>query len=244
MLKKTGLILILVLILSAFCFGEVKKVVEQFALKTQKDKVSYSIGLDIGTSMKKQELDIDLKLFMKGLTDGLSSAKPLLTKEQIQEVFDAYQKEMAVKLAKRQAELAEQNKKEGEAFLEANKTKDGVVTLPSGLQYKVLTEGTGLSPAAGDTVLVDYRGTLIGGTEFDSSYQRGQPAKFMVSQVIPGWAEALQLMKAGSKWQLFIPAGLAYGESGAGQTIGPNMALIFEVELLAINPKEETNPTP
>ncbi len=244
MLKKFGWILGIVLIVSVFSFGEAKKVAQQIALKTQKEKLSYSIGMDIGTGMKKQEVDIDMKLFMKGLTDGLSGDKPLLTPEEIKAVFEVYQQEMSAKRAEKFAKLAVQNKKDGEAFLAANGTKEGIVTLSSGLQYKVVTEGNGPKPAADDTVTVHYRGTLIDGTEFDSSYKRNQPAKFMVTQVIPGWTEALQLMKAGSKWQLFIPANLAYGENGAGQTIEPNMTLVFEVELLAIEPKTTVTPNP
>jgi FKBP-type peptidyl-prolyl cis-trans isomerase FklB len=146
----------------------------------------------------------------------------------------AFQQEMMANQSKKAGELAEKNQKEGEAFLAANKKKDSVITLPSGLQYKVIAEGTGKMPTLNDTVTTNYRGTLIDGTEFDNSYKRGEPATFPVSGVIPGWTEALQHMKVGAKWQLFVPSNLGYGERGAGETIGPNATLIFEVELLSI----------
>ena len=207
---------------------------EKTVLKTKKDKVSYSIGLDIGNSFKKQAIDIDPEILIKGLKDGLSGEPALLTDTEVREVLIAFQQEMKAKEEGRMKELSEKNKKEGEAFLAENKKKEGVVTLPSGLQYKVITAGTGGMPKSTDTVTTHYRGTLIDGTEFDSSHKRGQPATFPVSGVIAGWTEALQLMKVGSKWQLFIPSDIAYGARGAGGTIGPNAALIFEVELLSI----------
>ena len=212
------------------CFGAVKKEVEQIVLKTQQDKVSYMIGFQTGQNLKKQGIEVDLKLLKRGLIDGLSGDKPLLSDAELKEVIMTLQKDVLTR-------LSEKNKKDGEAFLANNKTKPGVVTLPSGLQYKVLTAGTGPTPKADDTVTVNYQGTLIDGTEFDSSYKRGTPAKFGVSQVIPGWTEALKLMKVGAQWQLFIPANLAYGEQGAGRVIGPNTVLIFKVELLSIEPK-------
>jgi FKBP-type peptidyl-prolyl cis-trans isomerase FklB len=203
-------------------------------LTTLKDRVSYSIGLDIGNSFKKQEIDIDPDLLIMGLKDALSGEKVLLTDQEAREALIAFQEEMRSKQENRMEEIAEKNSKAGEAFLAENKKKEGVNTLPSGLQYRVLTAGTGKIPQATDTVSTHYRGTLIDGTEFDSSYKRGEPATFPVSGVIKGWTEALQLMKVGSKWQLFIPADLAYGPRGTGGTIGPNSTLIFEVELLSI----------
>jgi len=207
---------------------------ENLALKSQKDKVSYIIGMDIGTNLKKQSIDIDTNIFAKGVKDALSGGKPLLTEQEIQETMVAFQKEVMAK----QAEVGKKNKAEGEAFLAENKKKEGVKTLPSGLQYKVINVGTGKKPKSTDIVIVHYRGTLINGTEFDSSYKRGQPVNFQVSGVIPGWTEALQLMQEGAKWQLFIPSNLAYGEQGAGRDIGPNATLIFEVELVSIQEKK------
>ena len=216
---------------------------EKLVLKNQKDKVSYSIGLNIGRNLandlKKQSIDIDPNILAKGIQDALAGAKPLLTDQEIQETMVAFQKEMMAKLE----EMAKKNKADGEAFLAENKKKEGVKTLPSGLQYKVIKAGTGKKPKADDTVTANYRGTLIDGTEFDSSYKRGQPATFPVSGVIPGWTEALQLMEEGAKWQLFIPSSLAYGERGTGGLVGPNAILIFEVELVSIKEKtQESKP--
>jgi len=212
-------------------------------LKDQKEKVSYSIGLDIGTTLKRQLIDVNEGLLKKGLEDGLSGAKPLMTDEQMKETMATFQKEMVAKQAAAKKVTGEKNAAEAKKFLAENKTKEGVKTTASGLQYKVLKEGTGPSPKATETVKVNYRGTTIAGTEFDSSYKRGQPASFPVNRVIKGWTEALQLMKVGSKYQLFVPADLAYGERGAGSDIGPNAMLLFEVELLGIEPAA-TTPTP
>lgn len=201
---------------------------EKLVLKNQKEKVSYIIGMNIGTNFKKQLIDIDPSILAKGIQGALSGTKPLLTEQEIQETMVAFQKE-----------LMEKHKKQGENFLAENKKKEGVKTLPSGLQYKVIKAGTGKKPKLDDTVAVHYRGTLIDGTEFDSSYRRGQPATFQVSGMIPGWIEALQLMEQGAKWQLFIPSNLAYGERGTpGGQIGPNATLIFEVELISIQEKK------
>ena len=200
---------------------------ENLVLKSQKDKVSYIIGMDIGTNLKKQSIDIDSNILAKGVKDALSGGKPLLTEQEIQETMIAFQKE-----------VMEKQKKRGEAFLAENKNKEGVKTLPSGLQYKVIKAGTGKTPKLNNTVTTHYRGTLIDGTEFDSSYKRGQPVSFPVSGVIPGWTEALQLMQEGAKWQLFIPPNLGYGERGAGGVIGPNATLIFEMELISIQEKK------
>jgi len=208
---------------------------ENLVLKNQKDKISYIIGMDIGTNLKKQSIDIDSNILAKGVKDALAGTKPLLTEQEIQETMIAFQKEIMAK----QAEVAKKNKAEGEVFLTENKKKEGVKTLLSGLQYKVIKAGTGKKPKSTDTVTAHYRGTLINGTEFDSSYKRGQPATFPVSGgMIPGWTEALQLMEEGAKWQLFIPPNLAYGEQGAGRDIGPNATLIFEIELVSIQEKK------
>jgi len=207
---------------------------EKALLQTQKEKQSYSIGADIGKRLKSQSIDVDTNAFTQGMKDAFSEGKMLMTEEEIKETLSVLQKELMGKQAEKNKLLGEKNKKEGEAFLAENKKKEGVITLPSGLQYKVIKEGTGKQPSADATVETNYRGTLIDGTEFDSSYKRGQAATFPVKGVIAGWTEALQLMKEGSKWQLFVPANLAYGERGAGNAIGPNATLIFEVELISV----------
>jgi len=204
-------------------------------LKTAKDKLSYGIGLDIGNSLKSQSLDVDPNILSKGIKDVLSGNKPLMTEQEFQETMTNFKKEMMAKQESQMKDIADRNKKEGEAFLTENTKKDGIVTLPSGLQYEVIQTGTGDSPKATDQVTVNYKGTLLDGNEFDSSYKRGEPAKFKVNGVIRGWTEALQLMKPGSMWKLYIPSALAYGERGAGRQIGPNSTLIFEVELISIN---------
>jgi len=196
------------------------------------------MGMNFGAGLRKQSIDIDPAILARGLRDAFSNGKTLLTEDEARAILTQLQSD----LRKKQQDLAQQagdaNKKEGMAFLAANKTKDGIVTLPSGLQYKVLQAGAGPKPAPTDTVVCNYRGTLLDTTEFDSSYKRGQPATFPVNGVIKGWTEALQLMPVGSKWQLFIPSELAYGERGAGGQIGPNATLIFEVELLSIQGKD------
>jgi FKBP-type peptidyl-prolyl cis-trans isomerase FklB len=204
------------------------------SLTTLKDRFSYALGLNLGTNLHQQSVDVDPDMLAQGIKDALAGGTPRLTPEEAQAALNEVQTELR---QKQQAKM-EANKKEGEAFLAANKTKEGVVTLPSGLQYKILHAGTGPKPAASDSVVCNYRGTLIDGTEFDSSYKRGQPATFPVGGVIKGWTEALQLMPVGSKWQLFVPSDLAYGPRGAGANIGPNSTLIFEVELVSIQPKE------
>jgi FKBP-type peptidyl-prolyl cis-trans isomerase FklB len=214
------------------------------ALKTPKEKASYAIGVNIGRGLHRDVVDVDPAILARGLRDGLGGAKTLLTDEEMKGAMVVLQTELRKKQQVRSKEqeaqmlqMGEANKKEGEAFLAANKAKDDVVTLPSGLQYKILKEGDGPKPTATDSVVCNYRGTLLNNTEFDSSYKRGQPATFEVGKVIHGWTEALQLMPVGSKWQLFIPAELAYGQQGAGPDIGPNATLIFEVELLSIQGK-------
>jgi FKBP-type peptidyl-prolyl cis-trans isomerase FklB len=208
-------------------------------LKNQKEKISYSIGMEIGKNFKKQSIDVDPEVLLKGIQDGTSGGKALMTEQEIRDTLTAFQKERMAKQEEETKKLGEKNRKEGETFLAANKKKEGVKTLASGLQYKVIKPGTGKKPKSTDTVTTHYRGTLIDGTEFDSSYNRGQPATFPVHGVIPGWTEALQLMEEGAKWQLFIPSKLGYGERGAGQTIGPNATLIFEVELISVQEKKE-----
>jgi FKBP-type peptidyl-prolyl cis-trans isomerase FklB len=228
---KTGWIASLVVLLF---FSGIASAEEAAFLKTQKDKVSYIIGRDMGSNLKDQSVDIDTDIFMKGFKDALSGNKSALSDDEIQAVKTAYKEERIKKHEEEVKKVTEKNKNEGEAFLAENKKKEGVVTLPSGLQYKVIKAGDGQTPKETDTVTVNYKGTLLDGTEFDSSYKRNEPATFHVNGIIPGWQEALKLMKVGSKWQLFVPAGLAYGEKGAGNTIGPNATLIFEVELLSI----------
>ena len=203
-------------------------------LKDVKSKASYAIGLSIGRNMKKQGVDVDAATLAKGLLDVFSEAKALLTDEEAQAAIEAFQQELNAKQLATAKVQSEKNKKEGDAFLAANGKKDGVKTLPSGLQYKVVKAGTGKTPKATDEVTTHYKGTLIDGTEFDSSYKRGQPATFPVDGVIPGWTEALQKMKVGDKWQLFIPSNLAYGERGSPPAIGPNATLLFDIELLEV----------
>jgi len=212
--------------------------------KDQKEKVSYALGMNMGTNLRRQGIDVDANLLSQGLKDGLAASKALMTDDEVESVLTQWSSDMQGKQAERQRQLAETNIKEGEAFLAANKTKEGVVTLPSGLQYKILTQGTGPKPSLTDQVVCNYRGTLLNGTEFDSSYKRGQPATFPVNGVIRGWTEALQLMPVGSKWQLFIPSNMAYGERAVGRDISANSTLVFEVELLSIKPKEVAPPPP
>lgn len=192
------------------------------------DKVSYALGLSIGNNFQNSGIkDLQVEDFIKGLTDVMEEKQPAITYDEAKEVINEY----FIKLQKEKMEI---NKKAGEEFLHINKGRAGVVELPSGLQYQVLKQGNGAKPSATDKVKCHYHGTLINGTVFDSSVQRGQPAVFGVNQVIPGWVEALQLMPVGSKWRLFIPSNLAYGEQGAGEMIEPNSTLIFDVELLDI----------
>ena len=199
----------------------------------EKSRVSYAIGMMLGHNWQQQGLEIDPDVAAHAIKDVQAGGATLLSQSEMQETLTAFQQTFKAKQQKLQAEKAVKNKAEGAAFLAANKDKAGVITLPSGLQYTVLTEGTGAIPSANDTVTVNYRGTLLDGTEFDSSYKRGQPASFPVGGVIHGWTEALQLMKTGSKWKLFVPSELAYGESGR-PGIPPNSVLIFEVELLSV----------
>jgi FKBP-type peptidyl-prolyl cis-trans isomerase FklB len=198
-------------------------------LKDLKDKASYALGLNFGFNFKRQNVDLNTDAFAAGFKDAMAGRKPLMSEQEVRETMTAFEKDMQQK----QAETAQKNAAEADKFLAANKSKEGVKTTESGLQYKVLKEGSGAQPKSSDTVTVNYRGTLVDGTEFDSSYKRGQPATFPVGGVIKGWTEALQLMKVGSKFQLSIPANLAYGEQGR-PGIPPNSLLIFEVELMDV----------
>lgn len=217
------------------------------ALKDQKDKVSYSIGMDIGRNIKRQNLDISVDALAAGIRDIMTGGKTALTDDEAREVMNAFRTEMQAKQQTMAKEQGEKNKSEGEAFLAENAKKEGVKThtvkLPNGtnavLQYKVLTQGTGPKPTTNDTVITHYRGTLIDGTEFDNSYKRGEPATFPVTGVIKGWTEALLMMPVGSKWQLFIPGELAYAERGMGRTIPPNATLVFDIELIGIQDKAQ-----
>ncbi len=202
-------------------------------LKTQDDSISYSIGQNIGKNLKDADLHINFDILYQGMQDQIKGSS-LLTDDDIQKVMIAFNQKLIAKRNAQMNAIKEKNKKEAEAFLAENKKKEGVVTLPSGLQYKVLVKGNGPSPKDTSTVKVHYIGTLLDGREFDNSYKRGEPAEFPLNQVIKGWTEALQLMHVGDKWILYIPPELAYGENGAGNTIEPNSLLIFEVELLDV----------
>lgn len=208
---------------------------KQVNLETQTDKVSYSIGLNIGQNMKRDSIKINPEVLIRGIMDAsLDSASHLMTEAQIQETMTAFQKEMQKKQQENARMAGEKNRAEGDAYLAANSKKPGVVTLPSGLQYRIITQGTGKKPSASSTVSTHYVGRLLNGFEFDSSVKRGQPATFPCNGVIKGWSEALQIMPVGSKWELVIPPSLGYGEQGAGGVIPPNAVLVFELELLSI----------
>lgn len=208
----------------------------KITLKNDQDKVSYAIGLQMGQDFKQQGLSLNTAIFSQGLNDGMSGAAPQMTPQQIQDTLTNFRKQL---IAKKQAEFksaSDGNKKQGDAFFAANKAKPGVITLPDGLQYKVLTEGKGAQPKEGDTITVNYSGKFLDGKEFDSSYKRGKPAVFTLSKdLIPAWVEALKLMKAGSTWEIYVPASLGYGDRGVGP-IGPNQVLIFKIELLSVKP--------
>ncbi len=218
----------------AVLFSACQSKTQQVELKTFQDSVSYAIGADIANNLKAQSLEVNPDPLSRGFKDQYTGAQSLMTEVQKTACLTAFQETMQNAHMKKTQELGEKNKKEGDEFLAENKKDKDVVSLPSGLQYKVLTMGTGRKPKTTETVTVHYRGTLIDGTEFDSSLKRGEPATFPLTRVIKGWTEALQLMPVGSKWTLFIPSDLAYGERGSGGIIGPNAALIFELELLAI----------
>ena len=214
-------------------------------LKTETDKVSYILGYSTGKSFSEQSVDINQPIFMKGFSEGMSKdKKALMTEEEMREVMTAYRTTLMEKRKKETEDAAKKNEKEGAEFLEKNKTKEGVVTLPSGLQYKIIKAGTGNKAGKEDSVTVEYVGTSLDGKEFDSTKSRGKPATFQVGNTIPGMAEALQLMPAGSVWELYVPASLAYGAQGAGSSIGPNQVLVFNVELLSISKAESDKKEP
>ncbi len=208
------------------------------SLTTDTDKLSYSIGADLGKNFKKQGIDISPAAMAKGLQDGVSGGQLLLTEDQMKEVLTKFQKELMMKRSAEFNKKSEENKAKGEAFLNQNKAKAGVVSMPSGLQYKIIEKGDGAKPAKDDTVTVEYTGRLIDGQVFDSTDKTGKPATFKVSQVIPGWTEALQLMPSGSTWEVYIPANLAYGPRSVGGPIGPNETLIFKIHLLSVKKSE------
>lgn len=209
------------------------------ALKTEKDKISYAIGVDMGTTLRTQNISVTPEVLAQGIKDGLNNGKILLSQQEIGNTLAGLQRQI---IAKREADfkvLADQNKHTGEDFLQANKAKQGIVTLPSGLQYKVITPGKGAQPTDKDNVTVHYSGTLLNGQEFDSSYQRNKPAVFPVAEVIPGWSEALRLMKTGATWEIYVPSNLAYGERGLPNSpIGPNQTLVFKINLISVEKKK------
>jgi len=215
------------LIVPAFAADRIK-------VETEKEKISYSIGFNVGSNLKNQSIDVKLDVFLRGVKDALTSGDTLIPTREMREVLTAFNKKQKGEREMRQKEASAKNKVAGDRFLAENKGKPGVITLKSGLQYKVITQGKGPKPTDTDTVRTHYRGTLLNGTEFDSSYARGKPAEFPVKGVIKGWTEALQLMNVGSKWELYIPANLAYGDRGAGAKIGPGATLVFEIELLGV----------
>jgi len=228
------LLLVILLIAVALLGCQQNTGKQAIVLTTDQEKASYSIGVDVGQTFEKQKLELIPEFTARGLEDGMKGNEPLLSKEEMEETLKKFSEERMAQQNVEMTEAGGKNIKEGEEFLATNKVKKGVMTTASGLQYKIITEGTGRTPKATDTVDTHYRGTLINGKEFDSSYSRGQPATFPVSGVIAGWTEALLLMKEGSKWQLFIPSDLAYGARGAGGDIGPNATLIFDIELIAV----------
>jgi FKBP-type peptidyl-prolyl cis-trans isomerase len=204
------------------------------ALKTQKEKLSYAIGMEMGKGVKSQGLDVDPGLISQGLKDAIAGGKSLMTDDELKTVIGGLQTEIKQKQMQAMEAASADNKKQGDAYLAENGKKEGVVVLPSGLQYKVITAGKGRKPAETDTVMCNYKGTFTDGTEFDSSPEGGKPVPFEIKSVIPGFKEALQLMPVGSKWQIVVPPTLGYGDHGAGNVIGPNATLIFEVELVSI----------
>ena len=229
-MKKILPVAMLMVLFTANCAAA-----DELKLKERGDKVNYSIGYQIGSDFRRQGVDIDPEIVLKGVEDALSEGEPLLKPDEMRTTLAELQGRVKAEQQKGQQDAAIKNLARAESFMTDNAQQAGVETLPSGLQYRVMASGKGASPAASDTVTVHYRGTLIYGGEFDSSYSRNQPATFAVNRVIAGWTEALQLMQVGDKWQLFIPPGLAYGERGFGSKIPPNSALIFEVELLSVN---------
>ncbi len=225
---------VMLLMLIVGCAAEEAKVTQELKLDTPKSRISYTIGVNIRQDFKTQKMDVDTDVLLMGLNDSLAGKELRLTDEEMVAEIQTFQQEMQVKMTAEMEKMVAKNQTEGEAFLAENAQQEDVVVTESGLQYKVIEIGEGDSPGAADVATVHYRGTLIDGTQFDSSYDRGQPATFPVGGVIAGWTEALQMMKPGAKWQRVIPAELAYGERGAGQDIGPNATLVFDVELISV----------
>jgi len=230
--------IILVLSVTIWSCGSDSNQGQTVAINTAKDSVSYSIGMDIGSTLKRQSIEVNQDVFIQGFKDAYGGDTTQLSPDQMKNVLVAFQQQQRAQREEQAKQLAKKNKEEGEAYLEAHAREPGVIALPSGLQYKVLQAGNGPVPTINDRVRVHYKGMLLDGTVFDSSYDRGQPATFGVGRVIKGWTEALQLMNVGSKWELTIPPDLAYGERGAGEKIEPNSVLVFEVELLGIEKPE------
>ena len=228
-MKRTALILVV-------CLGAAAPLLADGTnqLADEKSRVSYALGMGAGYQWKQQELDFDPDLYARGIKDAMSGGATLITTNQALEAIATFRKELAAKDEQKRMELAAKNKAEGDAFLAKNKTQPGVVTLPDGLQYKVITEGNGVSPGDGDIVLVNFRGTFVDGTEWENTVRTGKPMQFTIGQIVRGWSEGLKLMHTGCKWQLFIPGELAFGENGAGSRIPPNATLIMEVELLSV----------
>jgi FKBP-type peptidyl-prolyl cis-trans isomerase FklB len=229
----------LTVVLAAAASGQAPrpKAAAPVELKDNKAKASYGIGFSIGNQLKTQGLKVDPTLVARGLADCLSGGDPAVSEQELRQALEAFGREMSAQKQQSDKVAGERNMKEGVAFLAANRAKPGVVTLPSGLQYQVLKQGTGPTPKPTDEVFLNYRGTLLDGTEFDSSYKTGQPAKFPVGRVIPGFSEALKLMKTGSRWKIFIPSELGYRDSSPpGSKIGPNSVLTFDVDLIKIAP--------
>jgi FKBP-type peptidyl-prolyl cis-trans isomerase FklB len=214
------------------------------AFKSDKERISYSVGMRMASGMKSQDLDLDVDMIAQAMKDVMAGKKTLLNEQEAQQVLSEWQLRIREEYQKKQAEIGDKNIAEGKKFLEENKAKEGIKTTLSGLQYKVLKSGSGPSPKATDKVTVHYKGTLLNGTQFDSSIDRGEPATFEVNKVIKGWTEAMQMMKVGDKWQVFIPSDLAYGPRGNMRTIPPNATLIFEVELLGVAPGATTATKP
>lgn len=235
--KLLFLFLFAVTLMNAQTKKEQKQAQSEVNIKTQDDSISYAIGQSISHNLKDPSMNINFGALVEGIQDA-SAGKSKMTEEQMKNVMNVFNMKLMAKRSVEMNKVKEKNKKEGEEFLAENKKKPGIVTLPDGLQYKILVSGTGPSPKATDKVKVNYKGTLIDGKVFDSSYERNQPAEFPLNQVIKGWTESLQLMHVGDKWELYIPSELGYGENGAGKMIGPNSVLVFEVELLEILPNK------
>jgi FKBP-type peptidyl-prolyl cis-trans isomerase FklB len=236
-MRSTGGIEMKHLLTALVCLGflvAMASAADKPELRDRNDKTSYSVGYQIGGDFKRQGVELNPEALVRGIQDATGGVKPLMSQEEMKQTLVDLKRRIVAFQQEELEKMAEKNLSEGEAFRQENGKKEGVATLPSGLQYRIIKQGTGASPKPTDKVTVHYRGTLIDGTEFDSSYARNNPATFQVDRVIRGWTEALQMMKEGSKWQLFLPPGLAYGERGAGAMIPPNSTLIFEVELLSV----------